>query len=328
MNKGPRSRPGKHKAKADGLRVIVLDDGGGVCLYVRFFGADRLLVDCRPPECVSVKPLSFLRELGELGPLTPLSRHLRPGREGFEPQTWLGILRLVRGLVLRPGGSWVFWQPAECAEGFSFTARVVPRALVPQEPSCGLDGFHQPPLLVLGLPADDLLEKDAFAGRSLPPAALVANSSLAMKISRPGGDHLLVGGDLRPGAWRRLLGEDSLARLLGGCTCYLAGAPSRGFALGRGLKMAALPWLVLGALVRDEDWPDLRPGQRTGLATPGVGALIIDVDQQGVLQVRALPWLDNCLVYRGLARPLADELLPAPWPLRRALAQAEVRAQA
>jgi len=79
---------------------------GALCLYLRLGGVSRVLVDCGRPQPGAL--LAYLREVGEVDSLRPLSRHLRPAGLGGRGECWLGVLDLVRGLALRPGGSWVF----------------------------------------------------------------------------------------------------------------------------------------------------------------------------------------------------------------------------
>lgn len=299
--------------------MLLFKEGGAVCLYLRLPGGGRLLVDggAQTPSA----PLDFLRRQGELGPLTPLGCYLRPNREP-ELDAWLRALSLVRGLVLRPGGAWVFWRrnPAgqEDGAGYSFTARVAPRggAARPPKPPDDLD---QPPLLVLGLSAEQVRELGG------PPAAWAANASLAMLVSSPEGPSrdFLLGGDLRAGAWQSLLADPQVGGALHGASYYAAGEPARGFDLSRGLLMACLPWLVLGALAEGRAWPENHCAQgRVCLSTPPVGVLCIDVDREGALQVSARPRSRERLAWDGLLRPMGDPQLPAPWPLRRALAGA------
>lgn len=293
-----------------GLRVIVFDGGEGLCLYVRLPDGQRLLVDCAERACA--EPLRMLREMGEVGPLHPLSRHLRPGRDQPLAQEWLGIMSLLRGLVLRPGGSWVFWQPWLPREnGFGLSARVIPRRDLPYPPQ--LDLF-EPTVLVLGLSPAQILEMGGG------PAQWVAAASLALHWPRlPGREgELLVGGDLPDPAWEALLLDQEIRRLLGGVSCFAGGEADPGAGLGRGLIAAALPWLVLGTLSDGGELFSACPG-RQELQTPPVGMLVIDADEQGVLNVEALPQAANRLAWSGLARPLDDAALPAPAALRWAL---------
>ncbi len=78
-------------------------------LYVRLPGGVRLLVDGGRRASPGV--LEFLRRRGEVDPLHPLGRYLRPARRP-NLAAWLQALALARGLVFRPGGAWIFWQPA------------------------------------------------------------------------------------------------------------------------------------------------------------------------------------------------------------------------
>ena len=317
----PRTPPQSGGGVNAGLRVAVFDGGAGVWLYLRLGREQRYLVECRRNGHAGATPLAFLRGLGELGPLTPLSRHFRPDKSCGDGEEWLWVLGVLRGLVLRQGGSWILWRqdwlPEAPAEGFRFRARVVPRAGEEPPPMHLRGELKNPPALALGLGRKEL---KAMACR---PQAMVANSSPALKLPWPQapGGHLLLGGDLRPCAWQSLLGDLGLCRLLGGVSCYAAGEPSGGFDLARGLKMAALPWLALGALLQSAGDARTEIPERRPLATPEVGALLIDVDQNGEMQVRGLPWEENRLMWEGLARPLCDACDPAPWPLRRALTQ-------
>ena len=319
--KNPQNPPGQSAGGEAGFRVAVFDGGAGVWLYLRLGGDQRYLVECRRNGHAGSSPLSFLRGLGELGPLTPLNRHFRPDKSCGSGEEWLWVLGVMRGLVLRRGGSWILWRQEEGAgepeDGFSFRARVVPRA-GEEPPPLHLRGeLNNPPALVLGLTREELC---TMAAR---PQAMLANSSPALKLPWPEapGGHLLLGGDLRAGAWQSLLGDLGLCRLLGGVSCFAAGEPSQGFNLARGLKMAALPWLALGALLQTRGESASQASERHALATPQVGALLIDVDKTGEMMVCGLPWEENRLVWCGLARPLCDESDPAPWPLRRALTQ-------
>ncbi|ADK84072.1 hypothetical protein Deba_0700 [Desulfarculus baarsii DSM 2075] len=296
------------------LRLIVFDSGEGVCLFLRLPGGRRMLIDSgvRP----SGKALGFLRRRGEVGPLRPLDEYLRPACGQPDIHQWLAVLCLVRGLVLRPGGSWVFWQGLASDEsGFSLRAHVMPRARVAQPP---LDIFPQPPMLVLGLQPEEILDLGG------PPGAWVCNSSLAARLgpAPDGGRQLLVGGDLRAAAWQRLLADGETRRLVGGVSGYAAGEPAAGHDLGRGLVMACLPWLLLGWREAQEPWPaeDGDEAWRRPLGTRPMAELQIDVDEGGQMLVRGQRGEDNGLAWSGLARPPHDEALPAPWPLRRALA--------
>jgi hypothetical protein len=290
-----------------GLRLLVYDDGAGICLYVRLASAHRILVDCRRQS--SYLSLKFLRNLGELGPLTPLSQYLRPLSCAPCLDSWLKAVNLLRGLVFRPGGSWIIWQPMPSpGPGFRLKAKVFSRTKMPKPR--GMEGL--PPLLVLGLSADQI------EGLGGPPGAWAANSSLALKFSLPGEKGLLLGGDLRPPAWQTLLTDQEIRGLLAGTSFFAAGSPDRGYDLARSLKMAALPWLILGSLGQKAPW--ISQGfSRSCFETPKVGAMVIDVDETGGLDIQAWPWADNHLVYRGLARPLGDPALPAPWPVLKAL---------
>ncbi len=291
------------------LRLVLFGHGGGLCLFVRLPGGRRLLIDCTRRR--TAPPLAFLRRCGAVDPLHPLDQYLRPTQEPPRLRAWLSILSLLRGLVLRPGGAWLAWQEEPGPEaGFALRARVLPRQ--------GRSGTppHQdrPPLMVLGLaPA----EVAALGG---PPSAWVANSSLALLAPLAGGG-VLLGGDLGAAAWQRLLARPGVGSALAGVRCYAAGRPGRGLDLCRGLVMAALPWLVLGGLARSSIRPALA-GARAELATPAVGALSIEVAADGEMLARAWPLAAGSLSWQGLARPLDDPLLPAPWPLRRALAGA------
>ena len=318
----PRNPPQGGGGLACGFRVAVLDGGAGVWVYLRLGGDQRYLVECRRNGHSGASPLSFLRGLGELGPLTPLSRHFRPDKSCGDGEEWLWVLGILRGLVLRRGGSWILWRQDAGNQspeaGFSFSARVVPRAGDDPPPIHLRGELTNPPALVLGLGRQELF---AMAAR---PQAMVANSSPALKLPWPGaaGGYLLLGGDLRPMAWQSLLGDLGLCRLLGGVSRFADGAPSEGFNLARGLKMAALPWLALGALLHTSGQTEaVEPGLRRPLATPEVGALLIDVDHTGGMKISGLPWEENRLVWKGLSRPISDCLAPAPWPLRRALTQ-------
>lgn len=295
------------------LRLLLFEAGGGLCLFLRLPGAKRILVDCGD---AGLAALRFLRELGEIGPLKPLNEHLRLGREDPEAGQWLGVLSLVRGLVLRPGGSWVLWRATPwTAEGFALKARVRAHdggAPVPWEGGGA-------PLLVMGLGPEEVL---ALGG---PPAGWVANASLALLMPGDGGGALLFGGDLRPAAWSRLLAGGGLPALLAGVTRYAAGEPEgpwgQGHDLSRGLTMAVLPWLVLGGLAGGGG-DSVERGSRACLGTPEVGVLSLEVADDGEINVCGWPWETNRLAWRGLARPLTDPALPAPWSLRRALAAA------
>lgn len=294
------------------LKVILFDGGQGLCLYLRLPDGRRLLLDCAPRACAA--PLAYLREIGEITPLTPLDRLWRPAGEAPQAPTWLGVWSLLRGLALRPGGSWVFWRslPAE-APAFGLSARVIPRAELAAPPQAEL---FEPAVLVLGLTAEEILEMGGG------PADWVANASLALNWPRlPGGDgDLLVGGELSEPAWERLLGDGELGRLLAGVSCYCGRDQEEGLdcLLSRGLLLAVLPWLLLGALAGGEALRGACPG-RQALFTPEVGILSIEAGNNGVLKVRGGPRLGNPLTWTGLARPLDDAALPAPGPLRRAL---------
>ncbi|MBI5524433.1 MAG: hypothetical protein HY910_17550 [Desulfarculus sp.] len=298
-----------------GLRVIVFDGGPGLCLYLRLPGGQRLLVDCAARA--GAEALSLLRGLGEVGPLSPLTRHLRLGSQ-TSAADWLGVLGLLRGLVLRPGGSWVFWQAAPPREaGFGLTARVIPRCGLPHPPQ---PDMFEPAVLVLGLTPHEVL---ALGGG---PADWLAAASLALHWPRlPGGDgELLVGGDLPEAAWESLLNDGVLCRLLGGVSCYAGGLdqaggqPEDGASLDQGLIAAALPWLLLGAFSGEGVSFLACPG-RGMLRTPAIGMLTIDADERGVITVEARPRAANRVAWSGLARPLDDAALPAPAALRRAL---------
>lgn len=291
------------------LKVLVFDAGEGLCLFVRLPGGQRMVADCTGGRGAGA--LAFLRARGEVGPLSPLSAYLRPERDCAGPGEWLALLGLLRGLVLRPGGAWLYWRPARTPEpGFSLSVRVSPRG-GPRPPAeaggCG-------PPLVLGLSAAQVSELGGG------PAAWVANSSPAVMLPGNGRGDFLLAGDLRAGAWQRLLADPALGGLLCRVVGFGAGEPEGGWSLGRGLLMACLPFLALGALSAG-CWALPGPGAgRAPLATPEVGALGIEVEEDGLMRVDAWPQGDNRLTWRGLARPLADPALPAPWPLRRALA--------
>ena len=303
--RGPE--PPRLEMPVAGLRLLVFEDGAGICLYVRLASAHRILVDCRRRS--SYLSLKFLRDLGELGPLTPLSQYLRPLCCPPCLDSWLKAVNLLRGLVFRPGGSWIIWQPMPSpGPGFRLKAKVYSRTRMPDPRGIG----ELPPLLVLGLNAAQIRDLGG------PPGAWAANSSLALKFCRSGEEGLLLGGDLRPTAWQTLLTDQEIKGLLAGTSFFAAGCPERGYDLARSLKMAALPWLVLGSLGQKASW--LSPGQcRSCFETPKVGAMVIDVDDAGELDVQAWPWEENHLVYKGLARPLEDPALPAPWPVLKAL---------
>lgn len=305
-----------------GVRVIVFDGGPGLCLYLRLPGGQRLLVD--GVATAGAEALSLLRDLGEVGPLSPLTRHLRLGGSQAKAGDWLGVLGLLRGLVLRPGGSWLFWQAAPAREaGFGLTARVIPRQGLPHPPQ---PDMFEPAVLVLGLTAHQVLELGGG------PADWVAAASLALHWPRlPGGEgELLVGGDLPEAAWESLLSDGGLCRLLGGVSCFAggqdqdapgpsqAGGVDQAGGLDQGLIAAALPWLVLGAFSGDGQSFLACPG-RDMLTTPAIGMLTIDADENGVITVEARPRAMNRLAWSGLARPLDDVALPAPAALRRAL---------
>lgn len=292
------------------LKLMVFDTGGGLCLFVRLPGGERLVVDCTQG---GPSPLSFLRRRGEVGPVHPVTAYLRPRDEDPDAGQWLALLGLLRGLVVRPGGSWLSWRPAKVeGPGFGLSARVSPS---PPSP-VSLEEGGRVPLLVLGL----TLEQVADLGGG--PQAWVANSSPALMVPGTGlsGGDFLLGGDLRPGAWQRLLADPSLGVMLNGVGCFGGGEPEDGFSFGRGLVMACLPWLVLGAMAAGS-WALPEPGmERQPLCTPETGGLSIEVAGDGLMHATGWPQGDNRLTWRGLARPLADAMLPAPWPLRRALA--------
>ncbi len=290
------------------LRLVVFACGGRLCLFLRLPDGRRLLVDCasRP----DTTPLAWLRRRGEISPLAPLTHHLCPALRP-DPRAWLAVISLVRGLVLRPEGAWVVWEAQRPGEGcaLSLQARVIP--LGGRPPTAGDPG--RPPLLVMGLPPAEVL---SLAG---PPGAWVANSSLALLWPRAGGD-LLLGGDLRPAAWQRLLAQPRLGSAISGVALYAAGEPAggyeRGYDLERALVMAALPWLVLGAAGEGEGLPRFR----RALATPPLAELRVEVTTGGLIRVCGRPGDEARLSWQGLVRPVGDPLLPAPWPLRRALA--------
>ncbi len=293
-----------------GVRVIVFDGGRGLSLYVRLPGGQRLLADAA--ATASAEPLAMLREMGEVSPLRPLTRHLRLGGCTPSAADWLGVLGLLRGLVLRPGGSWLFWQAAPPREaGFALTARVIPRRDLPHPPQ---PDMFEPAVLVLGLTPQEVRELGGG------PAAWVAAASLALHWPRlPGGQgELLVGGDLPDLAWETLLADGVLGRLLGGVSCFAGGQPLESAGLDQGLIAAALPWLVLGAFSGEGQSFLACPG-REMLTTPAIGMLTIDADENGVITVEAKPRAFNRVAWSGLARPLDDVALPAPAALRRAL---------
>ena len=296
-----------------GLRVILFDGGAGLCLYLRLPDGRRALMDCGRSACAG--PLGYLREIGEISPLHPLTRHWRPLGEPPTAANWLAVLGLLRGLALRPGGAWIFWRslPAE-PPAFGLSARVIARRDLPRPSQAEL---FEPAALVLGLGAEEILEMGGG------PADWVAAACLALNWPRlPGnGGDLLVGADLPDPAWERLLGDGELGRLLAGVSCYCGRdqAEAAECLLSRGLVAAVLPWLLLGALGGGEPLTGACPG-RQALRTPAVGMLSIEAAENGVLSVRAGPRAANPLAWSGLARPLDDAALPAPWPLRRALA--------
>ncbi len=260
--------------------------------------------------------LEFLRRRGEVGPLHPLAKYLRPALRPNR-EAWLQALALARGLVFRPGGAWIFWQPAlpPPQGGYALTARVVPRSELPARPDCSPDP-EQPPLLVMGLAPDEIA---ALAG---PPGTWLANASLALMISsnrRDQGD-LLLGGDLGAEAWQYLLQDPGMDRLLAGVSCYAADPAQPETDFSRGLLMSCLPWLVLGALQTQGNWiARTCLGEHHNLATPPIASLTIDVDHCGIMYVSAHPANHHRLAWQGLARSLADPQLPPPLPLRRAL---------
>ncbi|MFH1060971.1 MAG: hypothetical protein V1797_20090 [Pseudomonadota bacterium] len=295
-----------------GLRVILFDGGAGLCLYLRLPDGRRVLIDCGRRACAGA--LGYLREIGEITPQYPLTRLWRPLGEAPAAANWLAVLGLLRGLALRPGGAWVFWRslPAE-APAFGLSARVIARRDLPRPPQAEL---FEPAVLVLGLGAEEVLELGGG------PADWVDAACLALHWPRlpGGGGDLLVGADLPDPAWERLLDDGELGRLLMGVSCYCGRDQDDGEAclLSRGLVSAALPWLLLGALAGGEALKQACPGRQV-LFTPAVGMLSIEAAENGVLSVQAGPRLDNPLAWTGLARPLDDAALPAPWPLRRAL---------
>lgn len=296
-----------------GLRVILFDGGAGLCLYLRLPDGRRVLIDCGRRACATT--LGYLREIGELTPLNPLTRHWRPLGEPATAANWLAVVGLLRGLALRPGGAWVFWRslPAE-PPAFDLSARVIARRELPRPPQGEL---FEPAVLVLGLGAEEIL--DLGGG----PADWMAAAGLALNWPRlpGGGGDLLVGADLPDPAWERLLKDGELGRLLMGVSCYCGrdGDDEPACLLSRGLVSAVLPWLLLGALAGGEALKDACPGRQM-LFTPEVGLISIEAGANGVLSVRAGPRQGNPLAWSGLARPLDDAALPAPWPLRRALA--------
>jgi hypothetical protein len=294
------------------LRLIAFDGGGALCLFLRLGGVSRVLVDCGCPSPAA--PLTYLRELGEVDALHPLSRHLRPAGLGGREAYWLGVLGLVRGLALRPGGSWVFWSslPHE-GPGFSLRATVLTRQEVPEAPQ--LD-FFEPPLLALGLTGRQVAE---LAGG---PAGWVAASSPLCALPRlPGqGGDLLVSGDLPRPLWRRLLGGAAGSLALAGASVFSAtpatgdgGVSAWGRLLERGLILGLLPWLVLGGFCPGSA-EGLRDGDVRGrprLRTPAVGSLTIDAGEDGALLLTARPRAGNLLVWSGSARPVGRPGAPA-----------------
>lgn len=296
------------------LRLLAFDGGGALCLYLRLGGVSRVLVDCGCPSPAA--PLAFLREQGELGPLRPLSRHLRPADLGAKSEFWLGVLGLVRGLALRPGGSWVFWQslPRQ-GPGFSLQARVLPRQEVPGTPE--LD-FFEPPLMVLGLSGGQI----AAGGGG--PARWTARSALACSLPRlpaQGGD-LLVRSDLPEADWRALQADPGLrpqperpallSEVPAAAPPPAEPAVEAGRLLERGLLLGLLPWLILGGLCpgAGEGFLSTDSQGEVSLRTPPVGSLSLEANEQGSLQLHARPLAGNLLAWRGsfgpgLSRPVS-----------------------
>lgn len=270
-----------------------------------------MLIDCG--SRASGLPLKLLRDMGQLDRLHPLDEYLRPADENPEAWRWLGLLSLMRGLVLRPGGSWVFWRHESLPDdGFCLRAHVAALRRLPSPPG---DVFPQPPILVMGLSPEELMDLGG------PPEAWVRNCSLAIRLSPDSGDgHLLVGGDLRATAWQRILADDRLKELIYGVRLYATGPPAGEFDLNRGMLMAALPWLLLGLMDPKRRWGLGGMPNGMDMSTPAVGLLQIDVESDGSMVVRGRPKEANALRWRGTARPPQDTLLPAPWPVRRALA--------
>ncbi len=294
-----------------GLRIILFDGGDGLCLFVRLPEGRRLLVDCG--RNASGQPVQLLREMGQMDRLHPLDEYLRPFNETPEVWRWLGFLSLLRGLVLRPGGSWIFWRHEESAEpGFCLRAHVAALRSMP----CPPEGvFPQPPILVMGLTPEEVLDLGGT------PGAWVRNCSLAVRLRTGGADgHLLVGGDLRTAAWQRILADQGLKKNVRGVRLYATGPPPGGFDLNRGLLMAALPWLLLGLMNPARRWGLGDSPGGMDMSTPAVGMLQIDVDNDGSMVVRGMPKAANTLRWQGTARLPQDSTLPAPWPVRRALA--------
>lgn len=289
------------------LRLIAFDGGGALCLYLRLGGVSRVLVDCGCPSPAA--PLAYLRELGEVDSLRPLSRHLRPVGLGGREEYWLGVLGLVRGLALRPGGSWVFWrsQPHQ-GPGFSLRATVLTRQEVPGAPQ--LD-FFEPPLLALGLTGRQV--GDLARG----PAGWVAASSPLCALPRlPGqGGDLLVSGDLPRPLWRPLLEGAAGSLALAGASVFSASAgggsgpaAGPGRLLARGIVLGLLPWLVLGGFCpgAGEGLRGEGAQGRPWLQTPAVGILTIDAGEDGGLMLTARPRAGNILRWRGSARPVGS----------------------
>jgi len=293
------------------IKLLLVREAGGVWLFVRLPGGRCILVDCGCPD--PSRPLRLLRQMGELGPLSPLEAHLRPLLHAPSQEEWLAALGLLRAVVFRPGGAWILWQPEHAPSGgFALRARVVARSRLPSPPpQPGLG----PPMLAIGLSPQQVM---ALGG---PPQAWVCNASLALYIpgmeeSEPG---LVVGGDLRARAWQTLLGELDLAKVLAGAGWYAAGSPAEGYTLARAMVSAVLPWLVLGWVGRG-GWPPKAWEGPVALSTPAVGMVEIVVEEEGNMLVRASPWAESLLFWEAVARPVSDPALPAPWPLRRALA--------
>lgn len=291
-----------------GLRLILFDGGVGLCLFVRLPEGRRLLVDCGLSP--NGQSLQIIRKMGLVDHLHPLDEYVRPAAEGPECWRWLGVVSLLRGLVLRPGGSWVFWTHESAPEhGFCLRAHVAPLRRMPEPPQ---DIFAQPPLLVMGLSPEEVMELGG------PPGAWVRNCSLAVLMRSQGGDGLLVGGDLRATGWQRLLADESLKKMLRGVRLYATGQPPGGFDLNRSMLMAALPWLLLGLTAPGRSWAMDSGGAE--MLTPAVGVLQIDVDNDGSMLVRGHPKADNSLRWQGTARTPQDAMLPAPWPVLSAMA--------
>ena len=274
------------------LKLLLFDSGGGLWLFLRLPGGRRLLFDCQ--GAAPGPALDFLRRQGELGPQRPLSGLERPWREP-RAEAWLALLGLVRGLVLRPGGAWLHWRDrVGDGQGFALQARVggPPR-----------QGGWQGSLLALGLDPEQVV---TLGGG---PAECLGNASLALLLPGAGGD-LLLGGELSPSAWGRLLAAPATRGLLGQVARYGQAAALERPDLGASLVGAALPWLLAGA------------GASAGreLSLPRVGALRLAAEDDGLITARGWPRGDNLIHWPGRVRALDDATEPAPEPLRRALA--------